>query len=177
MNKRSFIPIILGTAREGRKSENVAKFVLSEAKKYGFKTELIDVKDYTTPATQTMKKFLKDKISSTIRRSDGLIIVSPEYNHGYPGELKIFLDNFYTEYFYKPLGICGVSMGSLGGARMTEQLRLVAVELHLIPIREAVYFSSVKTLFNEKGVMQDNSYQERLQTMFKELELIANKPR
>ena len=170
MAKRLFIPIILGTAREGRRSENVARFVLSEAKKYGFKTELVDVKDYTTPATQTMKKFLKDKLSSMIKRSDGLIIVSPEYNHGYPGELKIFLDNFYEEYFYKPLGICGVSIGTLGGARMAEQLRLVAIELHLIPLREAVYFSSVKSLFNEKGVIQDNSYKERLQTMFKELE-------
>ena len=173
MNRRLFIPIILGTAREGRRSENVAKFVLSEAKKYGFKTELIDVKDYTTSSTQTMKKFIKDKLSSTIKKSNGLIIVSPEYNHGYPGELKMFLDNFYEEYFYKPLAICGVSKGVLGGARMVEQLRLVSIELHMIPIREAVYFASVTNLFDAKGIIKDNSYQERLRIMFKELESLA----
>jgi len=175
MDKRLFIPIILGTAREGRESEKVANFVLSETKKYGFETELIDVKNFAATATWAKKKEINDKLSETIKRADGLIIVSPEYNHGYPGELKMFLDNLYQEYFYKPLAICGVSAGNLGGARMAEQLRLVAVELHLIPIREAVYFSSVKNLFDEKADIKDGSYSERLKAMFKELEILAKR--
>ncbi|MHB9019525.1 MAG: NADPH-dependent FMN reductase [Minisyncoccota bacterium] len=170
-----FIPIILGTAREGRESEKVAKFVLAETQKYGFETELIDIKNYATPATQTLKENIKNELSSILKKANGLIIVSPEYNHGYPGELKIFLDNFYQEYFYKPLAICGVSAGSLGGARMVEQLRLVSIELHMIPIREAVYFSSVKNIFDEKENIKDNSYKERLQVMFKGLESVISK--
>lgn len=58
-------------------------------------------------------------------RADGLVIVSPEYNHGYPGEMKLMLDQLYKEYNRKPVGICGVSSGALGGARMVEQLRLI----------------------------------------------------
>lgn len=175
MDKKLFIPIILGTARENRESEKVANFVLMEAKKYGLTTELIDVRNYASSATQTLKKDIKDSLSATIQRANGLIIVSPEYNHGYPGELKIFLDNFYQEYFYKPLAICGVSAGNLGGARMAEQLRLVAIEMHMIPIREAVYFSSVKNLFDGENDIKDSSYAERLKIMFKELEMTASK--
>jgi NAD(P)H-dependent FMN reductase len=173
MDKKIFVPIILGTAREGRKSENVAKFVLAETQKYGFETELIDVRNCASLATWTMKKDIKEELSAKIKKAGGLIIVSPEYNHGIPGELKMFLDNFYQEYFYKPLAICGVSKGVLGGARMAEQLRLVSIELHLIPIREAVYFSSVESLFDENGKIKDASYSERLNTMFKELESLA----
>ena len=170
-----YIPIILGTAREGRESEKVAKFVMTEAGKYGFETELIDVKDYASPATWSMKPDIKEKISAKIKNADALIIVAPEYNHSYPGELKIFMDNFYQEYFYKPIGICGVSSGFLGGARMVEQLRLVSIEFHMIPIREALFFSSVKTIFNENGSVKDQGYLEKLKTMFKELEMITNR--
>ena len=168
-----FVPVILGTARDGRESEKVANFVLAETKKFGFETELIDVKNWMSSATWQNKKEINDKLADTIKRADGYAIVSPEYNHGYPGELKMFLDNFYKEYFYKPLAICGVSVGNLGGARMVEQLRLVSIELHMIPIREAVYFSGVKTLFDENGNIKDASYSERMQTALKELESLA----
>lgn len=165
-----YIPIILGTAREGRQSEKVAKFVLAEATAAGIKSEILDVRDYRISATDntgtsaTAKKFAKK-----INLADGLIIVAPEYNHGYPGELKMMLDLLYKEYFGKPLGICGVSAGGLGGARMVEQLRLVGVELHMMPIREAVYFSAVQNLFDEKGGIKDESYHDRLKIFFGEL--------
>ena len=74
--------------------------------------------------------------------ADGLIVVSPEYNHGYPGPLKEVLDSLYEEYEHKPIGICGAG-GGLGGSRAVEQLRLVAIELKLVPIREALYFPMV----------------------------------
>jgi NAD(P)H-dependent FMN reductase len=172
MDKKIFVPIILGTARDGRESEKVSNFVLGETKKYGFETELIDVKNFTSLSTWSKKNELVSKLSDTIKRANGLIIVAPEYNHGYPGELKIFLDNFYQEYFYKPLGICGVSAGNLGGARMVEQLRQVSIELHMIPIRDAVYFSSVKNLFDEKENIKDVSYGEKINAMLKEMGLL-----
>ncbi len=170
MDKKIFIPIILGTAREGRESEKAAKFVFEETKKYGFETEIIDVKDYASPVTWSMDPAIKEKISAKIKNASALIIVAPEYNHGYPGELKLFLDNFYEEYFYKPLGICGVSSGPLGGARMVEQLRMISIEFHMTPIREAVYFSSIKNLFDEKNNIKDPAYSERVKTMLKQLE-------
>ena len=170
-----FIPIILGTARENRASENVAKFVLGEIAKFtDIETEIIDVRDYRLEATDNTKtQEVAKKLSEKISRADGLIIVSPEYNHSYPGELKMMLDMLYQEYFKKPVGICGVSMGGLGGARMVEQLRLVAIELRMVPIREAVYFSNVSKLFDESGNINDQSYISRFKTFMDEMSWYA----
>ncbi len=104
-----------------------------------------------------------------MKRADGLVIVSPEYNHGYPGELKLMLDQLYQEYNRKPAGICGVSAGDLGGARMAEVLRICLIELQMVLIRETVYFPKVQDLFNEKGEIRNLSYTERLQKFFAEL--------
>lgn len=167
-----FIPILLGTARKGRKSEKVAKFVLEEAKQYGqFETELIDARDFGLSRTDDTKTSQKSKkFSEIMQRADGLIVVSPEYNHGYPGELKMILDQLYKEYKHKPIGICGVSEGNMGGARMVEQLRLVSIELQMVPISTAVYFPNVEDLFDEKGnIKNSDTYDKRFQVFFDEL--------
>jgi len=166
-----YIPIILGTAREGRQSEKVAGFMLQEAIKYGLESELIDARDHRIEATNNTQEIpMGKKLEAKVQPADGLIIVSPEYNHGYPGELKMMLDMLYEQYFNKPLGICGVSMGGLGGARMVEQLRQVCIELHMVPIREALYFPVVQNLFDEKGIIKNAAaYAERIKNFLDEL--------
>ncbi len=169
-----YIPIILGTAREGRQSEKAAKFILGEVEGAGIETELIDVRDYRIEATNNTQEIPQaKKLSQKITKADGLIIVSPEYNHGYPGELKMFLDMLYEQYAQKPVGFCGVSAGPLGGGRMVEQMRQVSVELHMVPIREAIYFPAVYNLFDEKGNIKDNSYHERVKKFLDELSWYA----
>lgn len=171
-NHMLFIPILLGTAREGRQSEKAARFVLEEAKRYAqFETQLIDARDFGLSRTDDTKTSEKaKKFSQIINRADGLIVVSPEYNHGMPGELKMTLDQLYKEYNHKPIGICGVSEGHMGGSRMVEQLRLVAIELKMVPINTAVYFSSVESLFDEQGKIKDvETYRKRLIGFFDEL--------
>jgi len=170
-----YTPIILGTAREGRQSEKVANFILQEVKTAGLESEIIDVRDFMMRATDnTQKSPLAKKLSEKISRADGIIIVSPEYNHGYPGELKLVLDMLYEQYARKPLGICGVSAGGLGGARAVEQLRHVSVELHMIPIREAIYFPNVHELFDEKGAIKERAYSARVKKFLDELVWYAN---
>lgn len=167
-----FIPILLGTGRKGRQSEKVAKFVLREAKGYEqFETELIDAADFGLSRTDDTKTSEKSKkFSETMTRADGLIVVSPEYNHGMPGELKMTLDQLYKEYKHKPIGICGVSEGHMGGARMVEQLRLVSIELQMVPIESAIYFSDVENIFDEKGkFLKEETYHKRLKVFFDEL--------
>ncbi|MCX6706643.1 MAG: NAD(P)H-dependent oxidoreductase [Candidatus Woesearchaeota archaeon] len=166
-----YIPIILGTAREGRQSEKAANYVLGEVRKNkDIETELIDVRDFLTKRTDNTRRLPEaKKLSSKISKADGIIIVSPEYNHGYPGELKIMLDLIYEDFHKKPVAFCGVSAGGLGGARMIEQLRQVVIELHMVPIREAVYFSNIKSLFDEKGQITDQSYSKRMGVMLDEL--------
>ena len=169
-----YIPILLGTARKGRHTEQAARFVFEEAKKYGrFETELIDPRDFlTAPATEGMTEEKAKEWSGIMTRADGLIIVSPEYNHGYPGELKMMLDQLYKEYNRKPAAICGAG-GGLGGARMVEVLRVALIELQMAPIRSAVYFSNIKNLFDESGAIRDESYRGKVRKLFEELEWYA----
>mgnify|MGYP001578349140 CR=1 FL=1 len=167
-----YIPVILGTAREGRRSEKAANFVLKEFQKLHkeIETELLDVKDYRIVATDdTEEQEPAKRFAAQATRADGFIIVSPEYNHGYSGELKMMLDMLYEEYKRKPVGICGVAGGGMGGVRMVEQLRLVAIEFQMVPISKAVYFSNAGKLFDEQGDIADESYHARMKAFFEEL--------
>lgn len=169
------IPIILGTNREGRQSEKVAKFMLGEVIKYGFDSEIIDVKDY--PLTHTDRNKSTDdlkKLSEKLVKADGFIIVTPEYNHSFPGELKLLLDSFYhQEYQRKPVGVCGVSAGPIGGARAVEQLKTVCIEFKMVNIRESMYFMGVQNLFDELGQIKDQAYQERVKVFLDEFSWYA----
>src|SRR5256714_11552448 len=89
--------------------------------------------------------------SATIERCDGIIIVVPEYNHGYPGLLKHALDMNLKEYIHKAVGICGVSAGAFCGARGIEALFPVMRELGPGTIFEGVYFGDVRKLFDKQG--------------------------
>ena len=171
-----YIPVILGTGREGRKTENAAKFVFEQVKKNkNIDTELIDVRDYHIHATdKTEQKDIEKKWAEKAEKADAFIIVSPEYNHGYPGELKTFLDMCYDEYNRKAVGIVGTG-GIMGGGIMVEQLRLVSIELQMVPIRSAVHFPSVWDKFNEDGNIKDrDSYERRVTEYLEDLLWYAN---
>jgi NAD(P)H-dependent FMN reductase len=170
-NEELFIPVLLGTGRDGRASDKAANFVLAELRKTGVRTALLDVRDMTTPATVGgghMNPATKPWQEAMLQ-ADGLVIVTPEYNHGYPGELKIVLDSLYGEYAHKPVAICGVSAGGLGGARVVEQLRQVVIELSMVPLRNAMYFTSIGQAFGPDGLPTDSSVYNRLKPMFDEL--------
>jgi NAD(P)H-dependent FMN reductase len=150
--------------------------MLQEVINGGVESEVLDVRDYRVKATDsTGESAQAKKMAEKINKADALIIVSPEYNHGYPGELKMMLDLLYKEYAQKPVGFCGVSIGGLGGARMVEQLRQVVIELHMVPIREAIYFSIVQNLFDESGKIKDESYHNRVQAFLSELTMYSKK--
>lgn len=171
-----YIPIILGTGREGRQSEKVADFMLKKAVDIGFESEILDVRDYAPRFTDNRKESAEaKKFAEKIIKSSALIIVSPEYNHGYPGELKMTLDILYSEYRGKPVGFCGVSSGGLGGSRVVEQLKQVAIEFHMLPIRESMYFSGVGKLFDEEGDIKDETYNQKSKVFLDELVYYSKK--
>jgi NAD(P)H-dependent FMN reductase len=161
-----FIPVILGTARIGRRSDDVANWVLSKVKDANIDTLLMDVRDYPLNATDnTLTTESSKRYASIIEKADALIVVTPEYNHGYPGELKLMLDLAYTQYFKKPVGLCGVSISSWGGVRCIEKLRSVFIELHMVPIRESLYFPNVGEMFSE-GRFADDKVKSDYDRMF-----------
>src|SRR5437764_13411 len=116
-----FIPVILGTARKGRRSEHAARFVFEETKRRaGVDTEFVDICKIPMRLDDAGEQMKDPAFSDLVRRADGLILVVPEYNHGYPGLLKHALDMNLEEYIHKAVGICGVSAGPFGGARVVE---------------------------------------------------------
>jgi NAD(P)H-dependent FMN reductase len=168
--KPIFIPVILGTPRQGRMSEHVARFVIEEVRKReDIATELIDVREMKLPLTDAGEALKDPQFSATVDRADALIIVAPEYNHGYPGLLKHALDSNLKEYIHKAVGICGVSAGPFGGARVIENLLPVMRELGLVTIFWDVNFSSVQNVFDEAGNLIDQAYVKRFDKFIKEL--------
>ncbi|HWQ99834.1 MAG TPA: NADPH-dependent FMN reductase [Candidatus Methylomirabilis sp.] len=161
------IPVLFGTAREGNASEPAAKYIHALLKARAIETALVLPRDYHDK--KTLERAAPKPWAELMANADGLVIVTPEYNHGYPGGLKEMIDALYDEYARKPVAICGVSAGGLGGARVVEQLRQVMVELHMCPIREAVYFSNIRDLFNPDGSPTDPSLEKRCNVMFEEL--------
>ncbi len=142
------IKVIIGSTRQTRFSEKPAQWIFEEAKKCeGAEMELLDLRDYPMPffddptppsmaggvyANETVKKW-----AEKINDGDAFIMVTPEYNHGYPAVLKNALDVLFPEWNRKPVGFVGY--GSAMGVRAVEQLRLVVVELQMTPIRNAIH--------------------------------------
>src|SRR5438046_10377827 len=131
-----FIPVVLGTARKGRRSENAARFVFEETKKRaGVETEFVDICKIPMRLDDAGEQMKDPAFSDLVRRADGLILVVPEYNHGYPGLLKHALDMNLEEYIHKAVGIYGVSAGAFGGASVTDALQPVMGERGLVACR------------------------------------------
>ena len=165
-----FIPVILGTTRKGRASENVARFVFAEvAKRQGVETTLVDIRDLNLPIDNAGEAIKDKAFSETVERADGLVLVVPEYNHGYPGMLKHVLDSNLKEYIHKAVGVCGVSAGGFGGVRVIENLLPVLRELGLVTIFWDGNFSAAHTLFDTDGKLLDQSYVKRIDKFLGEL--------
>jgi NAD(P)H-dependent FMN reductase len=165
-----FIPVILGTPRQGRMSEHVARFVFEEVRKReDVETELIDIRELSFPVADAGEAIKDARFSATVDRADALVIVVPEYNHGYPGLLKHVLDTNLKEYIHKAVGICGVSAGGFGGTRVIQNLLPVMRELGLVTIFWDGNFSSVQKVFDASGKLLDQSYPKRIDKFLKEL--------
>ena len=170
MDRPLFIPILLGTARQGRQSEHAARFVFAQTRKRAnVETELIDVRNLAMRLDDAGEEMKDPVFAEKIEHCDGLIIVTPEYNHGYPGLLKHALDMNLKEYIHKAVGICGVSAGSMGGARVIENLLPVMRELGLVTIFEDVYFGMVHKVFDEQGKLLDEKFVQRVDKFLDEL--------
>jgi NAD(P)H-dependent FMN reductase len=181
------VKVIVGSVREGRFSIKASEWIAGELKKRpDLDVEILDLKDYEMPffnesVSPSMKKepYKNDAVSrftNKIAEGDAFIIVTPEYNHGIPGVLKNAIDWVFQEWKNKPVSF--VSYGAVGGSRSVEQLRLVAIELSMFPIREAIhvngelYFPAVfgKTDVNELF----RSFEKKAEKMILDLIWIGN---
>ena len=166
-----FLPVIIGTPRQGRLTEAAANFVFGEvSKRSDIETELIDIRKISIRIDDAGEALKDSKFSATVARADGLILVVPEYNHSFPGLLKHVLDTNLKEYIHKAVGVCGVSAGPFGGARMIQSLLPVLRELGLVTIFSDVYFGNAGKLFDPaSGKITDPAYSRRVGKFLNEL--------
>jgi len=154
------ISVIVGSTRAGRFSDKPAQWIFRHLEnREGVHARLLDLREFplpffdqpVTPAMPGRPPYENEvvrKWTAAIARSDGFIIVAPEYNYGPSAVLKNAIDWVYPEWNRKAVGF--VSYGSAVGARAVQQLRLTAIELQLAPIRSSVHIpaATLWTFFN-----------------------------
>ncbi|MBI4127747.1 MAG: NAD(P)H-dependent oxidoreductase [Parcubacteria group bacterium] len=161
------VKVIIGSTRQNRFSEHPARWIYEEARKLpDAVVELIDLRDYPLPffnepmPPSMLKGNYSNEVAKTwaakVAEGDAYIVVAPEYNHGYPAVLKNALDYAYSEWNNKPIGF--VSYGTVSGVRSVEQLRQVAIELQMVPVRNAVHIPSFWTLLDEGGKLKPGAF-------------------
>lgn len=142
------IQVILASTREGRFGEKVAAWLMDRlSAREDMAVELVDLREHPlpifnqpAPPARTGRDYPNETIAKwgrTVDAADGYLVVTPEYNHGYPASLKSALDYIFPELNRKPMAFVGY--GNVGGARAIEQLRLVAVEFEMAPLRHAIH--------------------------------------
>lgn len=175
-SQKLFIPVILGTNREGRQSEKAARFIMAGIAERGdIETTLFDVKNFNLPPDDYGES-IKERFPEyrdAIVRADGLILVSPEYNHGYSGRLKSVLDLLLAEYKHKAAGIVGVSSGMWGGTRGIESIIHVTRELGLVTIGKDLNVPLAKDAFNDDGTARNEKLIESRMRFLAELVWMA----
>ena len=166
------VPILLGTNRKNRNSVFAARWLLGEMQKRPeIQTRLFDASDFSLPHDD-YGQGIKDRFPEwrdTIIQADGLVIVSPEYNHGYPGVLKAVLDLLLREYIHKAVAFVGVSAGPWGGTRVIEAMVPMVRELGLAVTFTDLNFPKVQNTFDAEGRLLDPAFEQRAKDFLDEL--------
>src|SRR5436190_21961160 len=166
------LPLLIGTNRQGRQSIHPARWLIEQMRKRGdIETRLFDVADFTLPQ-HDYGQAIKDSFPAwrdAIVNADGLVIVTPEYNHGYPGVLKAVLDLLLREYIHKAVAFVGVSAGPWGGTRVIEAMVPMVRELGLAVTFTDLHFPTVEKLFDPDGKILDQRFEKRAKDFLDEL--------
>jgi len=146
MSFKPKVGVIIGSTRPGRFADKPAQWIAERAKAAGkFDVEIVDLRDYVlplfeekaSPAWAPSEGEVAQAWQKKIDSLDGYIMLAAEYNRAPTGALKNALDHAYNEWNRKPVAFVGY--GGVGGARAVEQLRLIAIELQMAPIRAGVH--------------------------------------
>lgn len=176
--------VILGSVRRGRKSDRVAAFVMSRlARLDGVTATLVDLEALDLPVMEERLGRIEPEppgladLGAAIAAADALVIVSPEYNHGYPGVLKNALDYFLAQFKRTPVALVTVSAGGHGGVNAWAQLVTVLVNMGAIVLPQTVAVSKVGETFTEDGRTLEPAYEKRTDGMLAELVWLAGRLR
>jgi len=164
------IAVLAGTTRVQRKSIRAAQFVAEVgAKLEGVTVELVDPTDFNFPGDGNDPEGKDSRYTELTAKADAFFIITPEYNHSFPGSLKRMLDSELSNYIHKPVALAGVSSGMWGGVRAVESLVGPVRELGLAVTFTSVYFPRVQDLFDESGKVLDERYIQNVEKAYEEL--------
>ncbi|MFN8637270.1 MAG: NADPH-dependent FMN reductase [Chloroflexota bacterium] len=167
------IPVVLGSVRQNRLSERPAHLLADRLTAAGCRAPLVDLRALDLPVFGQRPD--QDQLPAVVElqavmvAADAVVWLTPEYNHGYTSAVKNAVDYLHAELRRKPMAVCGLSGGNLGGVRAVEQLKLVLIEMHALPIRDSVYFSDARGLFDERGELVRPEFVGRIDDMAAEL--------
>ncbi|PIR82481.1 nadph-dependent fmn reductase [Candidatus Kaiserbacteria bacterium CG10_big_fil_rev_8_21_14_0_10_59_10] len=176
------IKLIVGSTRPNRFSEHAAAWLHGVLKDTpGAELELLDLRDYAlpfyeepaSPASDEKAGHDKEAVrrwSEKISEADGFVVVAPEYNRGYSAVLKNAFDYVWYPWNRKPIAF--LSYGNTGGARAVEQMRLVSIELEMVPIRRSVHVMEPWNLRDDGGVLKAgalDAYEKSARAMYEDL--------
>jgi NAD(P)H-dependent FMN reductase len=150
------LAVIVGSNRHGRFAPTVADWFVTRAhQRSDLDIDVIDLADVDVPAVYGPDgAAAMEDFRLRIDRADAIVVITPEYNHGYPAVLKQAIDFVHREWKAKPVGF--VSYGGIsGGLRAVEQLRLVFAELHAVTVRDTVSLHNAWSQFGERGALVD----------------------
>lgn len=150
------LAVIVGSTREGRFGGTVADWFTGQAREYGdLDIDTIDLADLGLPAVHTARPAPEVRhFGDRVDAADAFVVITPEYNHGYPASLKHAIDSANQQWYAKPVGF--VSYGGIsGGLRAVEQLRQVFAELHTVTVRDSVSFHGAHAEFDDGGEPHD----------------------
>lgn len=173
MSDKLVIAVLEGSTREKRESIKAARFVAGIGRQHkNVEIVFVDPKEFTFPNDGNDTEGKDGRYSEITARADAFFIVTPEYNHSFPGSLKRMLDSEYENYFHKPVALAGVSNGGWGGTRAVESLLPALRTMGLMPLQFSTYFPRIQDIFDEQGQIRpeyEAKYVKSIRAQYDEL--------
>jgi NAD(P)H-dependent FMN reductase len=178
------LQVIVGSTRPTRAADRVAPWVVARAERHGaFEVEVLDLRDWPLPFFQehvgTLGDFSDPIVRSWNRKiaeGDAYLIVTAEYNHSVPGQLKNAIDSVFVSFGFrnKPIAFVGYSGGIAAGTRAVEHLALIFIEAEAVPLRNTVLIPFVAEAFDEDGEPKNTATQIALGITLDDLSWFSN---
>ena len=168
MSETINIAVLNGSVRMGRKSPQVAEYLVQQLNNSGdnVKAHYLDLAEYNLPIMQERRGIhpnlpaSAEKLGVALENADALIVVTPEYNGGYPGVLKNALDYYYDELTKKPVGVVSVSSGRMGAIQAWEKLVALFVKIGSFMANARFHVGEVGNVFDEDGNVTSEHFEK-----------------
>lgn len=167
------IAVLAGTTRSQRESIKAARYIAERGRQLeGVEIIFVDPADFYFPGDGNDPEGKDPRYSDITARADAFFVVTPEYNHSFPGTLKRMLDSELANYNHKPVAFAGASNGNWGGVRAIESLVPAVRETGLVTMSWDIYFPYVQNIFYEDGTIKEDyreQYEKNIAKLYGEL--------